>query len=105
MDWGEKRYLRALNTATRLLPGVEKTFPINEKSSRLETDDQQHQQKCLNLRINSTNNIKGEIAETKAPSQVGSRNRLCEHQPGATPASPLSPRWPDCALLWYESGG
>ena len=92
MDWGEKRYLRALNTAAHLLPRVEETFPITEKLSRSEIDDQQHQQKCLNLRINSTNNIKGEIAETTAPSQVGGRNRLCEHQPGATPTSPLNPR-------------
>ena len=105
MDWGEKRYLRALNTAAHLLPRVEETFPITEKLSRSEIDDQKQQQKCLNLRINSTNNIKGEIAETTAPSQVGSRNRLREHQPGATPASPLNPRQPDCALLWHESGG
>ena len=70
MDWGEKRYLRALNTAAHLLPRVEETFPITEKLSRSEIDDQQQQQKCLNLRINSTNNIKGEIAETTAPSLV-----------------------------------
>lgn len=77
IDLGENKYLTALKKGHTPAAWKQKIFflLIEKSSRRSKINDQQHQQKItmfsLNLRFNSTFNIKGEIAKTTVSPSLG----------------------------------